>query len=219
MTVAVKTHSLWRRFAGVWALRDCTLALPQGCLAAVVGPNGAGKTTLLHMVVGLLPPSEGELTVFGQRPENTTAFLARVGFVGQDAPLYRQFSAADLLRLGRHLNPRWDGALAQGRLEAAGVPLDRPAARLSGGQRAQLALALAVGKRPDLLVLDEPLASLDPLARREFLQSLMTTVAQGTTVMMSSHLISDLERVCDFLIIIANGRLRLAGGLDDVIDQ
>jgi ABC-2 type transport system ATP-binding protein len=219
VTSAVQTRSLGCRFGDLWALRDCTFELPAGRVAAVVGPNGAGKTTLLNLLVGLLTPSEGEAKVFDETPHDTASFLAQVGFVGQDAPLYQDFSAADHLRMGRRLNPKWDDDAARDRLIAAEVPLERRASTLSGGQRAQLALALAVGKGPVLLVLDEPLASLDPLARREFLQSLMTTAASGTTVVLSSHLIGELARVCDFLIVIAGGRLRLAGDLDDLLEQ
>lgn len=219
MTTAVQTRSLGCLFGDLWALRDCTFELPTGRVAAVVGPNGAGKTTLLNMLVGLLSPSEGDAKVFGEIPRNTPPFLARVGFVAQDAPLYRDFSAVDHLRMGRHLNPIWHEEAARERLVAADVPLDRRASTLSGGQHAQLALALAAAKGPDLLILDEPLASLDPIARREFLQSLMATAATGTTVMLSSHLISDLANVCDFLLVIVNGRLRLAGDLDDLLQQ
>src|SRR5947209_15311598 len=168
MNAAVRATGLGRSYGHFWAMRDCTLDLPNGSVTAVVGPNGAGKTTLLNMLVGLLPPSEGDLQVCGERPANTAEFLAKVGFVAQDCPLYKEFSVADLLRFGRHLNPRWDDAIARDRLAAARVPLDRKAGRLSGGQKAQVALALAIAKRPDLLVLDEPLASLDPIARREF---------------------------------------------------
>jgi ABC-2 type transport system ATP-binding protein len=219
VTPAVQARSLGCRFGDVWALRDCTFEVPAGRVAAVVGPNGAGKTTLLNLLVGFLAPTEGEAKALDQIPTGSPAFLARIGFVAQEAPLYLDFSAADHLRMGRHLNPGWDAAAARDRLAAAEVPLDRPASTLSGGQRAQLALALAAGKRPDLLLLDEPLASLDPLARRKFLRSLMTTAAGGVTVMLSSHLISDLAHVCDFLIVIVDGRLRLAGDLDDLLEE
>jgi ABC-2 type transport system ATP-binding protein len=219
VTAAVSTDELGCRFGELWALRDCTFQLPAGRVAAVVGPNGAGKTTLLNMLVGLLPPSSGAVKVFGEVPDDTARFLARVGFVAQDAPLYRDFSAADHLRMGKHLNRTWHDDVARDRLIAAEVPLDRPASTLSGGQRAQLALAIAIGKKPDLLILDEPLASLDPIARRDFMQSLMSTGATGTTVMLSSHLISDLAHVCDFLIVIVAGRLRLVGDIDDLLAQ
>jgi ABC-2 type transport system ATP-binding protein len=219
VTSAVSTRALGCRFGELWALRDCTFELPAGRVAALVGPNGAGKTTLLNLLVGLLRPSEGEASVFDTTPDDTPSFLARVGFVGQDAPLYRDFSAADLLRMWRELNHTWNDDAARARLTAAGVPLDRRASTLSGGQRAQLALALAAGKGPDLLILDEPLASLDPIARRDFMQSLMATSATGTTVILSSHLITDLANVCDFLIVVVGGRVRLAGDLDDLLEQ
>jgi ABC-2 type transport system ATP-binding protein len=219
VTAAVSTHELGCRFGELWALRDCAFELPAGRVAAVVGPNGAGKTTLLNVLVGLLRPSRGVAKVLGEIPDDSESFLARVGFVAQDAPLYRDFSAADHMRMGRHLNPTWHDDLARNRLLAAEVPLDRPASTLSGGQRAQLALALAIGKEPDLLILDEPLASLDPIARRDFMRSLMVASATGTTVMLSSHLISDLAQVCDFLIVIVAGRLRLVGDLDELLAQ
>ncbi len=220
MSMAVEALGVGRRYRRFWALRDCTVRLPAGSVTAVVGPNGAGKTTLLNMLVGLLPPSEGEVRVLDRQPGNDPEFLATIGFVAQDCPLYRDFTATDLLRLGRELNPRWDDAIARDRLAGAGVPLNRRAGKLSGGQRAQVALALAVAKRPDLLVLDEPLASLDPLARREFLQTLMATAAStGVTVVLSSHLIGELARVCDQLVVIAEGHLRLAGELDQMLEE
>jgi ABC-2 type transport system ATP-binding protein len=219
MKAAVRTRQLGCRFGELWALRNCSFELPVGRVAAVVGPNGAGKSTLLNMLVGLVPPSCGEVEVFGERPDDTAHFLGRVGFVAQDTPLYRDFSATDHLRMGSHLNARWSDDVVRDRLVEAEVPLDRPASTLSGGQRAQLALALAIGKQPDLLLLDEPLASLDPVARRDFMQSLMTAAASGTTVMLSSHLIGDLAHVCDFLVVIVDGRLRLVGDIDELLAQ
>jgi ABC-2 type transport system ATP-binding protein len=183
----------------------------------LVGPNGAGKTTLLSLLVGLLPASEGDLRVVGLEPSSRAEFLAVVGFVAQDCPLYREFSVSDLLRFGRSMNPTWDDGLARSRLATAEVPLERRAGKLSGGQRAQVALALAVAKRPKVLLLDEPLASLDPLARRHFLQTLIESVTStGITVVMSSHLIGELARVCDHLLVIRDGRLSLAGELDQL---
>jgi ABC-2 type transport system ATP-binding protein len=220
VTAAVEAHDIGRRYGKFWALRGCTLRLPAGSVTAIVGPNGAGKTTLLNLLVGLLSVSEGQLTVADQAPSGESDFLARIGYVAQDCPLYRDFSVADLLRFGRRLNPRWDEPLARDRLAAANVPLDRKAGRLSGGQRAQVALALAVAKRPDVLVLDEPLASLDPLARREFLQGLLGVAADaGTTVVLSSHLLEQLARVCDHLVVISGGRLRLVGELDQMLAE
>ncbi|MDQ2750652.1 MAG: ABC transporter ATP-binding protein [Actinomycetota bacterium] len=220
MSASVEALGVGRRYGTFWALRGCTLQLPAGSITAIVGPNGAGKTTLLNLLVGLLPVTEGQLSVAGQQPSGKSDFLARIGYVGQDCPLYKDFSVADLLRFGRSLNPRWDESLARDRLAAANVPLERKAGRLSGGQRAQVALALAVAKRPDVLVLDEPLASLDPLARREFLQGLLGVAAEaGMTVVLSSHLLEQLARVCDHLVVISDGRLRLVGELDQMLAE
>src|SRR5262245_61313131 len=206
---AVRTDGLAKRYRRTWALRDCTLALPAGGVIALVGPNGAGKTTLLRLLVGLLTPTRGSVDVFGQSPTtNTARALSRIGFLAQEHPLYHRFTVADLLHLGRACNIHFDLGSAERRLSTLGIPLDRRAGALSGGQQAQVALALALAKRPDLLVLDEPLASLDPVARREFLQTLMSAVAEhGVTVLFSSHVITDLERVCDHLILLKHGRV------------
>jgi ABC-2 type transport system ATP-binding protein len=217
VNVALAATGLGKRYGRQWALRDCTLSLPVGRVAALVGPNGAGKTTLLHLIAGLSQPDAGHVRVFDRTPVNDTDVLARVGFVAQDTPLYLNFTVADLLTMGAQLNRRWDTALALGRLERVGIPLDKPAGKLSGGQRAQVALALAMAKRPDLLLLDEPVAGLDPLARREFLQALMGAVAEdGTTVLLSSHLVSDLERACDYLIVLHTARVQVLGGVDEL---
>jgi ABC-2 type transport system ATP-binding protein len=220
MEIALETAQLGKRYAGNWALRDCSLQVPVGRVAALVGPNGAGKSTLLHMAVGLLRPDAGQVNVFGESPYKNTAILSDIGFVAQDTPLYPDFTAAELVTMGSKLNRRWDSDLARSRLANLGIPPNRPVGKLSGGQRAQVALALALAKRPRLLLLDEPVASLDPLARREFLQALMGSVAEsGTTVVLSSHLLADLERVCDYLIVLNNSRVRLDGAVDDLVDQ
>ncbi|MDX6228004.1 MAG: type transport system ATP-binding protein [Frankiales bacterium] len=217
---AVEAVEAGHRYGDFWALRGCTLSLPTGSVTAVVGPNGAGKTTLLNLLVGLLPASAGRLRVMGDQPSSRPEFLAQVGFVAQDCPLYREFSVADLLRFGRAMNPRWDDTLARQRLAAAEVPLDRRAGRLSGGQRAQVALALALAKRPQVLLLDEPLAALDPLARREFLKTLMNSASEaGISVVLSSHLIGELARVCDHLVVIRDGQVRLVGELDQLLAE
>jgi ABC-2 type transport system ATP-binding protein len=217
---ALETSGLGKRYKRAWALRDCSLRLPAGRVAGLVGPNGAGKTTLLHLAVGLLRPDEGNVRVLGESPDGNAELLARVGFVAQDTPLYAGFSADALIAMGDHLNPRWDASLARGRLGRLGIPLDRKVRKLSGGQRAQVALSLALAKRPELLLLDEPVASLDPLARREFLQGLMGAVAEeGTTVLLSSHLIADLERVCDYLVILYGGRVQVLGAVDDLLAE
>jgi ABC-type multidrug transport system ATPase subunit len=218
MSNVLETTHLSKHYGRQWALQDCTLALPAGRVAALVGPNGAGKTTLLHLSVGLLEPTAGSVQVFGCSPlKQTTQTLPRLGFVAQDHPLYKDFTVADLLTLGRKLNPRWDDTLAKARMQKLGIPLKRPAGKLSGGQQAQVALVLALAKRPDLLLLDEPLASLDPLARREFLRTLMDAEAEsGLTVLLSSHIIGDLERVCDYLIILSASYVQLAGDIQEI---
>jgi len=218
MTTALETAQLSKRYGRTWALRDCTLALPAGRVAALVGPNGAGKTTLLHLCGGLLEPTAGHVQVFGHSPLRQTAeTLPRLSFVAQDHPLYRDFSVADLLTLGRRLNPRWDDALARSRMQKLGIPFNRRTGKLSSGQQAQVALVLALAKRPDLLLLDEPLASLDPLARRDFLRTLTDAqLESGLTVLLSSHIIGDLERVCDYLIILSAAHVQSAGDIKEI---
>ncbi|HLX55421.1 MAG TPA: ABC transporter ATP-binding protein [Ktedonobacteraceae bacterium] len=218
MSYAVETTNLSKRYGRTWALQDCSLALPTRRVAALVGPNGAGKTTFLHLAAGWLPPTSGRVQVFNQNPSTQLkAVLPRIGFVAQDHPLYRSFTVEDLLTFGRRLNPRWDDRLARARMQMLGVPLKRRAGQLSGGQQAQVALMLALAKRPDLLLLDEPLASLDPLARREFLRTLLdATVESGLTVLLSSHNISDLERVCDYLIILSASYVQLEGDIQEI---
>ena len=218
---ALQTKGLGKRFGATWALRGCTLDVPVGSVTALVGPNGAGKTTLLHLAVGLSEPTEGEVCVFGDSPRSEpAAVLPRIGFVAQDHPLYRTFKLRELLKLGAELNPAWDSALAEDRLARLGLRLDQKAGTLSGGQQAQVALTLALAKRPELLLLDEPVASLDPLARREFLQTLMEAVADGElTVLLSSHIVADLERVCDHIVILARSEVRLAGPIDEIVDE
>ena len=219
---ALRTGGLGRRYGRrTWALRDCTLDLPPGRIIGLVGVNGAGKTTLLHLAVGLLKPTEGAVSLFGEPLRfGQPAGLAQVGFVAQDHPLYRGFTVGDLLRFGRSMNPSFDRAGAQRRLHDLGIPVDRRAARLSGGQQAQVALTLALAKRPRMLVLDEPVANLDPLARREFMRSLVDAVAErDLTVLLSSHVVAELERVCDHLVVLHRGRVRLTGEVDDLLAE
>ncbi len=219
MTAALETTGLSKRYGRTWALRDCTLAVPRGRVAAVVGPNGAGKTTLMRLAVGLRRPTRGSVSVFGRTPRDDPASLARVGFVAQETPVYRDLTVADHLELGRRLNGEaWDRRSADERLAKLSIPLDRRAGELSGGQRAQVALTIALAKRPDQLVLDEPVASLDPLARRTFLSELMGEVAtRELTVMLSSHLIADLEHRCDYLVILSGSRVQVLGDVDDLL--
>ena len=218
MTAVLETNALGKQYGRRWALHDCTLAIPEGKVVGLVGPNGAGKTTLLHLAVGLLAPTAGSITVLGGRPADGPGQLTRVGFVAQDTPTYSRLSVSKHLRMGALLNPKWDDELATRRIEALDLELGQQAGSLSGGQRAQLALTLAIAKRPELLVLDEPVASLDPLARREFLQVLMEVVAEfGVSVVLSSHLVADLERVCDYLIVLVASHVQVAGEVEELI--
>jgi ABC-2 type transport system ATP-binding protein len=219
VSAALETHELGRRYGSQWALRDCTLEIPRGTVTALVGPNGAGKTTLLRLAVGLTRPSAGSVRVLGLDPHaNAAEALPRVGFLAQEHPLYGGFTVEEMLRVGRELNPHWDDDAARARIAELDLPLKKKVRRLSGGQRAQVALTLALAKRPELLLLDEPVASLDPLARREFLQSVVEAVAEhGLTVILSSHILAELERVCDHLVILTAGRTRLAGSIEDIV--
>jgi ABC-2 type transport system ATP-binding protein len=218
MTPALQTSGLSKRYGHRLALNDCTLSIPAANIVGLVGPNGAGKTTLLNLAVGMLTPTSGTIEVLGGRPASGPAQLARVGFVAQDAPVYAGFSVADHLRFGAHMNPAWDAALARDRIERLGLDPRQRAGKLSGGQRAQLALTLALAKRPKLLILDEPIASLDPLARSEFLRSLAEfTASRQISVVMSSHLVSDLERICDYLIVLVASRVQVAGPVTDLV--
>ncbi|MFL6127685.1 MAG: ABC transporter ATP-binding protein [Mycobacteriales bacterium] len=218
MTTVLRAQGLGKRYRRRWALSDCTLEIPAGHVTGLVGPNGAGKTTLLSLAVGLLTPTAGTIEVCGGRPAAGPAQLAKVGFVAQDTPTYPGLSVADHLRLGARLNPHWDFALARDRIERLGLDPAQRAGKLSGGQRAQLALTLGLAKRPELLVLDEPVARLDPLARREFLQILMEAVAEHElSVVLSSHVVSDLERVCDHLVVLVDSKVREDGEVEALL--
>lgn len=221
MSHALETINLSKRYGQTWALQNCSVKVPLGRVAALVGPNGAGKTTLLHLAVGLLRPTAGSVQVFGYAPfERPTEALPRLGFVAQNHPLYLSFTIEGLLTLGRKLNPRWDDHMARARMQKLGIPLNRRAGQLSGGQQAQVALVLALAKRPDLLLLDEPLASLDPLARREFLNTLMDAVAStNLSVLLSSHIIGDLERICNYLIILSASHVQLEGNIQEILQS
>ncbi len=220
MTPAIETRGLTKRYRRVTALSDCSIMVPEGRISALVGPNGAGKTTLLRLLSGLASPTSGEAAILGGVPRQDPAFLADIGFLAQEIPLYRRLTAEDHIRVGAHLNPRWDGESVRERLRGLNIPLDAAVGTLSGGQRAQVALALTLAKLPKVLLLDEPVAALDPLARRHFLGTLADAVARGgLTVVLSSHLVADIERVCDHLILLSASRVQICGDIDAMLAE
>jgi ABC-2 type transport system ATP-binding protein len=215
---SVETNGLGKRYGNAWALRECTLAIPSGHVVALVGPNGAGKTTLLNLAVGLAAPSAGIVTVLDGQPAGSAPALDGIAFVAQDAPLYKNLTASEMLHLTRNLNRHFDESYAKARLKELGIPLQRKAGTLSGGQQSQLALSLALARRPQLLVLDEPMAMLDPLARHDFMATVMAAVADdGLSVVLSSHVLTELERVADYLVLISHGNVQVAGVVDDLL--
>jgi ABC-2 type transport system ATP-binding protein len=217
---AIKASGLGKQYGSFWALKNCDIALPKGSVSALVGPNGAGKTTLLKLLASLNKPSSGQVAVLGSSPEQTAAYLSTVGYLAQDVPLYKHVSAAGHFAIGAHMDTQWDNDLAVSRLNELNIPLNKPVGKLSGGQRAQVGLAMALAKKPKVLLLDEPVAALDPLARIEFLTSLTQAVtdAEGElTIIMSSHLLADLERICDHVIILASGQTQLCDDIDQVL--
>jgi ABC-2 type transport system ATP-binding protein len=214
----IECTELGKRYRRTWALRNCTLSIPAGHVVALVGPNGAGKTTLLNLAVGLATATTGTVTVLDGTPAGSPDALDRIAFVAQDAPLYKNLPAGAMLQLARNLNRRWDDQRARTRLADLGIPLKKKVGQLSGGQKAQLALTIALARRPDLLVLDEPLAALDPLARHDFMQSVMETVAtDGISVVLSSHVVAELERVASYLIVLSFGQVTLSGKVDELV--
>ncbi|WP_229818332.1 ABC transporter ATP-binding protein [Streptomyces chromofuscus] len=214
---ALEAHGVGVRYRRGWALRDCSFRLPAGRICGLVGPNGAGKTTLLGVAANMLGPTEGALRVFGAAPGSAEAGR-RTAFLAQEKPLYRRFTVAETLRLGRELNPGWDQRAAEDIVRAGNVPLDARVGTLSGGQRTRVAFALAFGKRPDLLLLDEPMSDLDPVVRHELMGTLMAEAAErGTTVLMSTHVLAELESVCDYLVVVSSGAVRLAGDVDELL--
>jgi ABC-2 type transport system ATP-binding protein len=216
---AVRTEGLGKRYGPAWALHDCTLEIPTGSVTALVGPNGSGKTTLLHLVIGLAKQTAGTLEVLGLSPrDDAGALLPRLGFVAQDHPLYRGLTIAETFKLAGHLNAHWNEGIAAARIETLGLKLSQKVGKLSGGQQAQVALTLALAKEPELLILDEPVASLDPMARREFLNAVLeAAAANGVSVILSSHIVTELERVCDYLVTLTDGRPRLVGPIRQIV--
>jgi ABC-2 type transport system ATP-binding protein len=216
----IETRSLNKSYGSTRALRDCMLAIPDGHVVALVGPNGAGKTTLLNIAVGLAAPSSGDVTVLGGHLAGSRVALDGIAFVAQDTPLYKNLSAADLIHVTRNLNLRFDRDYAEKRLDALDIPLRRKAGKMSGGQQAQVALTLALARRPQLLLLDEPMAMLDPLARHDFMASVLTAVADdGVSVVLSSHVLAELERVADYLVLMSRGSTQMAGEVDDLLSR
>jgi len=214
----VEASGLGKRYGGTWALRDCTLEVPAGHVTALVGPNGAGKTTLLNLAVGLVTPSAGRVTVLGGRSAGSPAALDGIAFVAQDTPLYRSLSVADMIYITRQLNRRFDQAFAEARLAELGIPRQRKTRKLSGGQQAQVALTLALARRPRLLVLDEPVAMLDPVARHDFMDAVLAAAAaDGVSVLLSSHVLTELERVTSYLVLLAHGQVRVTGEVKDLL--
>jgi ABC-2 type transport system ATP-binding protein len=220
MITVIQTRGLVKQFRRLTALSDCDVTVPEGCICALIGPNGAGKTTLLRLLSGLARPTAGQISVLGGAPRQDPAWLAEIGFLAQEIPLYRRFTAEEHISIGAHLNRRWDAALVRDRLKSLSIPLDRAAGSLSGGQRAQLALTLTLAKKPRLVLLDEPVAALDPLARRHFLATMADAVADGgLTVVLSSHLVADMERVVDYLILLSASRVQLSGDIDALLAE
>jgi ABC-2 type transport system ATP-binding protein len=214
----LEANGLGKRYGSTWALRECTLEVPASHVTALVGPNGAGKTTLLNLAVGLASPTEGAVTVLGGRQAGSPAALDGIAFVAQDTPLYKNLSVADMVYVTRNLNRRFDHSYAKARLAELGIPLKRRAGKLSGGQQAQVALTLALARRPQLLVLDEPVAMLDPVARHDFMDTVLTAAsADGVSVLLSSHVLAELERVASYLVLLTRGEVRLAGEVKDLL--
>lgn len=216
---ALETVGLGKRYGRKWGLQDCSFRLPAGRVAGLVGPNGAGKSTLLRMAAGITRPSAGDVLVFGRSPRRQTVeVLRQVGYLDQERPLYRAYRVGEMLRYGERLNPNWDDAAARRYLGQLGIDVGTKVGKLSIGQQAQVALALCLAKRPELLLLDEPVAALDPVARQGLMHLLLGSVADGhTTVLLSSHALADLATVCDYVIILSASRVHIADDLDYVL--
>ncbi|MGI5506137.1 ABC transporter ATP-binding protein [Lentzea sp. CA-135723] len=215
----VRAENVAKHFGRTIALDECSFELPEGSVTGLVGPNGAGKSTLLSLIAGLLRPTAGEITVHG------TAVRGRmhpdVSLLTQKRPLYDQFTVRELMRAGAAMNERWSAERADEVLDLlAGVDKEAKVRTLSAGARTQVAIALALGRLPKVLLLDEPMSDLDPLARDETLRILMTEVAErGTTVLLSSHLLTDLGDVCDHLLLLDEGRVQVCGEIDEILHE
>jgi ABC-2 type transport system ATP-binding protein len=211
-------QGLGKRFRREWGLRGLSLEIPEGAIVGLAGPNAAGKSTLLALATGLLAPTEGSISVLGRDPLREPAVLAEIGYVAQGAPLYRSFRVAETIEFVRRTNAHWDDEIVLELLTS--ISPRTLVGALSEGERARLALALVLGKRPRLVLLDEPFASLDPLAGREFLQLLMDGVAEASaTVVVASHVVADIERVCDHIVLLSGGGVRLEGNVEALLES
>ncbi len=217
----IETKALSRRFGRRWGLRECTVSIPSGKVAALVGPNGAGKSTLLRIAAGLLRPTSGEIRVLGEVPgSGDAAHLSRVGYLDQERPLYQGFRVSEMFRLGQGTNPNWNMATAHAYVDQLGIPLTQRVQNLSGGEQAQVALTMCLAKEPELLVLDEPAAELDPVARENLLRLLMQEVAaRGTSVVLSTHALGDVQSICDYLIVMSRSNVVLADDVEFVVES
>lgn len=216
-----EANGLGRRYRRKWALQDCTLSIPQGRVAALVGPNGAGKSTLLRMAAGLIPPSTGSLRILGADPQSqSTDLRRRIGFLDQDRPMYSSFRVEEILHFGRSSNPGWNMEIAQGHLARLSIPQDARVSNLSGGQQAQVALTVCLAKEPELLLLDEPAAALDPVAREDLLRLLMRQVGEsGSSVVLSTHSLGDVSAICDYVVVLAHSRVILANDIEFILES
>jgi ABC-2 type transport system ATP-binding protein len=217
----INSAALARRFGRKWALRDCTLTIPAGRVAALVGPNGAGKSTFLRLAAGLSRPTAGAISVLGETPgHENEALLRRVGYLDQERPLYRGFRVDEMFRFGASTNSTWHMDTAHDYVDQLGISLKARVGSLSGGQQAQVALTMSLAKEPDLLLLDEPAAALDPVAREDLLRLLMRQVAEHeSTVVLSTHALSDVASICDYLVILSHSRVVLADDIEFILQS
>ena len=219
--MVVETESLTKRFRRRTALLECSLSVPRGRVVALVGPNGSGKTTLLRLLAGLSRPTEGRISVFGEEMSmSNTDLRSRVGYLDQDRPLYERWRVREILEFGRRTNPAWDADFAAQHLARLDIDLESLVKNLSGGQRAQVALAVCFAKRPDLVLLDEPASALDPVARQDLLQNITELFADNeASVLMATHAIDDVSAICDYVIILSQSRVVLSEDLDYVLES